>query len=65
MYPLRSWFPTAAIKGPEFRKPIKKILPRLKLTSLIASISSSDRRQQLRARSTVFRRGLSGSYSAS
>ena len=38
-YPLRSRLPTAAIKRPEFRKPIKKILPSLKLKSSIASIS--------------------------
>jgi hypothetical protein len=44
---------------------ITKILPSLKLKSSIVSINSSDRRQRLRARSTVFRQRLSGSYSAS
>jgi hypothetical protein len=52
-------------EGPQFRKPITKVLLSLQLKSSIASTSSRDRRRRLRARSTVFRQRLSGSYSAS
>ena len=65
MYPLRGLVADGGYQGPEFGKPITKILPSSKLKSSSAPISPSDRRQWLRARSTVFRRRPSVGYSAS